>query len=146
VRKPVPELELLQAVERGGPEPSVEVGVAAAPAAPTEGEAADGAAVRREDAGDDVAAGHPPGDVVVAEVERGGAPEVAPPRGQGLRARAVAGGEVGDDGGECGVREAADEVGPGLRQLLLVPAPGAAAVASSLGRYPRFLGWTSRRH
>ena len=96
--------------------------------------------VRREDAGDDVAAGHPPGDVVVAEVERGGAPEVAPPRGQGLRARAVAGGEVGDDGGECGVREAADEVGPGLRQLLLVPAPGAAAAASSLGRYLGFFG------
>jgi len=144
VRKPVPELELLQAVERGGPEPSVEVRVAAAPAAPTEGEAADGAAVRREDAGDDVAAGHPPGDVVVAEVERGGAPEVAPPRGQGLRARAVAGGEEGD-GGECGVREAADEVGPGLRRLFLAPA-AAAASSSSLGRYPRFLGWTSRRH
>ena len=60
--------------------------------------------------------------------------------------RAVAGGEEGDDGGECGVREAADEVGPGLRRLFLVPAPGAAAAASSLGRYPRFLGWTSRRH
>lgn len=101
--------------------------------------------MRREDAGD-VATGHPPKNVVVAEAERGGAPEVAPPRGQGLRARAVVGGEEGDDGGECGVREAADEVGPGLRRLFLVPAPGAAAVASSHRRYPRFLGWTSRRH
>ena len=50
--------------------------------------------MRGEDPGDDgrdVAAG--PANVAVAEVERRDAPEVAPPRGQGLSPGAVIGGE-----------------------------------------------------
>ena len=105
--------------------------------------------MRGEDVGDDVrdvAAGAKPTNVAVAEVEWGGAPEVASPHGQGLRLGAVIGGEEGDDGAADIVREVADEVGAaGQAFRLLFMAPDASA---ALRRHPRFLGpgSTNRRH
>jgi hypothetical protein len=49
-------------------------------------------------------------EATAVEVERGGAPEVAPPAGEDLGARAVFGGEKGDDLTEEVVGEAADDV------------------------------------
>ena len=48
---------------------------------------------------------------VVVEVERGGAPEVAPPGGEDLRAGAFLGGQERDDVLEDAVRKVADTVG-----------------------------------
>jgi hypothetical protein len=57
------------------------------------------------------------------EVERGGAPEAAPPGGEDLGARAFLGGKERDDFSEDGVGEVADAVAfrSGQRRRLLVP-------------------------
>lgn len=50
------------------------------------------------------------GEVAAVEAERRGAPQVAPPGGERLRAGGVLDGEQGDDLAENGVREAADAI------------------------------------
>ena len=102
------DVELLEAVEGRGPEPGVEAGEREV----GDGEAAGGAPVRGEDAGDSglvgvlrAAAGR--------EVERRRAPERAPPGGERLRARAILGGEERDDVAEDLVGEKADQIGAG---------------------------------
>ena len=90
------EVELLEVVEGGGSEPAVQ----RRGAAHADGEAADGAPVRGEYAGDPAG-----GNALAAEVEaeRSGGPDVAPPGGEDLRAAAVLGGETRDDLAEDGV-------------------------------------------
>jgi len=61
-----------------------------------------------EDAGDDIDGAK----VTAVEVERGGAPEMAPPGGEDLGAGGILGGEERDDLTHNGVREAADSVDP----------------------------------
>lgn len=131
------ELELLEAIEDGGPKPAVEFGVAvAAETDGFEGEAADGAAVRGEDLGDGGdAVALLPGEVVVdGEVERGGPPDVAPSGGEnGCPRGALGAGEAGEDDAAEIDGELADEVEarilaaiPARRRLLrfrLVPLP-----------------------
>ena len=91
------ELEFLESVEGGGLEPAVQACDGVAPVAVVEvvlrdGEAAAGALMRGENARD-----YTFGDVVGAEgvigidVERSGAPDVAPAGGEHLRADAVVG-------------------------------------------------------
>lgn len=107
------EVELLEAVEGAGAEPAVQGhcgAVAELLVARGGGEAAGGARVRGEDAGH-LAEGDGMGwDGMEAEVqvEGSGAPHVAPPGGEDLRASAVLGGEAGDDVAEDGERKAAD--------------------------------------
>jgi len=67
-----------------------------------------GAPVGGEDAGDDIDGAK----VTAVEVERGGAPEMAPPGGEDLGAGGILGGEERDDLTHNGVREAADSVDP----------------------------------
>ena len=77
---------------------------------PIDFEAAAGARVGREDSGHEALV------VIVVvwgtkiEVDRGGAPDVAPPGGEDLDADGVGGEEAGDDLIEDGVREDADQV------------------------------------
>lgn len=103
-------------------------GLAAVEAGVGEAEEADGAGVGAEDAGDDAAAPvlvarpHPGAagpaagldgaapEGVVVEVERGGGPEAAPAGGEEGGLGGLAGRQVGVDGGEQTVRQAADEV------------------------------------
>jgi len=73
-----------------------------------EAKAATGALVGGEDAGDGI-----DGEGVAAvKVERGGAPEMAPPGGEDLGAGGILGGEARDDLTQNGVAEAADSVHP----------------------------------
>ena len=50
------------------------------------------------------------GEVAAVEAERRGAPQVAPPGGEGLRAGGILDGEEGDDLAENGVGESADAI------------------------------------
>jgi len=104
-------VELLEVAEGAGAEPAVQgrggAGAEVVIVARGRGEAAAGARVRGEDAGhltqrDGVGA--------EVQVERSGAPDVAPPGGEDLRAGAVLGGEAGDDVAEDGVGKVADAV------------------------------------
>jgi len=102
------DLELLEAVEGGRLQPAV-VELAVVVRTLELEAAAAGASVGREDAGHDAIV------VVVVcareiEVERGGAPDVAPPGGEDLDADGVGDGEAGDDLAEDAVREDADQV------------------------------------
>jgi hypothetical protein len=114
MRTAVVELKLLESVEGGGLEPAVQACDAEVPVEEVvlrDGEAAAGALMRGENARD-----YAFGDVVGAEgvigidVERSGAPDVAPAGGEHLRAGAVVGREKGDDVAKNAVREAADAV------------------------------------
>ena len=112
------ELELLESVEGGGLEPAVQACDGEAPVVEVvlrNGEAAAGTLMRGENArdydfGDVVGAEGVIGIDVQIDVERSGAPDVAPAGGQHLRAGAVVGREEGDDVAENAVREAADAV------------------------------------
>ena len=73
-----------------------------------EAKVAAGAPVGGEDAGDDIDGAK----VTAVEVERGGAPEMAPPGGEDLGAGGILGGEARDDLTQNGVAEAADSVDP----------------------------------
>jgi hypothetical protein len=110
-----------------GPEPGVSGGVSVSAEVVHGGaEATAGARVGGEDARQDSAEVIAiSADPVVVDVERGGAPEVAPPGGEDLRAGAFLGGEVRDDDAEDVVVEAADAVltAPtrrGKRRLLIL--------------------------
>lgn len=116
------ELELLKVVDGGGSEPGIH-GVAAAVGG--DAEAAAWARVGGEDGGDDAGDGYGEGvplvvaaegeEATVVEAERRGAPEMAPPLGEDLRAAGFPGGEASDDVAEDVVREVPDEVaGAGL--------------------------------
>jgi hypothetical protein len=84
------DLEFSEAVNGGGPEPAVELGGGVGPAAQVDGEAAAGAPVRVEDAGD-VAGGVALDPWLVdVEVERGGAPYRCRHREERIRVRAPA--------------------------------------------------------
>jgi hypothetical protein len=61
-----------------------------------------------EDAGDDIDGAK----VTAVKVERGGAPEMAPPSGEDLGAGGILGGEERDDLTQNGVGEEADSVDP----------------------------------
>jgi hypothetical protein len=112
------ELELLESVKGGRLEPAVQACDGEAPVVEVvlrDGEAAAGALMRGENAraydfGDVVGAEEVIGIDVQIDVERSGAPDVAPAGGQHLRAGAVVGREEGDDVAENAVREAADAV------------------------------------
>jgi hypothetical protein len=103
------QLKLVEVVEGGGPEPGF--GSVAVEMVHGRAEAAAGTLVDGEDARYDGVAG-----ILVewvrsaVDVERGGAPEAAPPGGKDLGARAFLGGEEGDDFPEDGVGEVADSV------------------------------------
>jgi hypothetical protein len=103
--------------EGRGVKPARRLGVetAVAGAAAEEVESAGGARVLGDYLGDGGGwdtggGGDAPGSDADLEVERRGAPEVAPPVGDDRRAAAVFGGEEGDDGAEDGVGEPADEI------------------------------------
>jgi hypothetical protein len=116
------ELKLVEVVEGGGSEPGV--GSVSAEMVHWCAEAAAGARVGGEDARyGDVERLRIEKQVTVVEVERGGAPEAAPPGGEDLGARAFLGGEEGDDFPEDGVGEVADAVAfcSGQRPRFLVP-------------------------
>jgi len=110
--KPAPtEVKLLEAVERRGAQPGVHSGGVVDDEVRRDAEAEAGAGVVGEDAGDGSDEGPVGvGELAAVEVERGGAPDVAPPGGEGLDAGGVPGGEEGDDFAEDGVGEAADVV------------------------------------
>lgn len=111
------DLELLEAIEGGRLEPTTKLGIEVAAEADAvtvvaKGEASSRARVCGKDLGDD-------GDAVVLlpreaavndKVERGGAPEVAPPWREKGCPHGTLDGEEGDDVAKDFVREAADEV------------------------------------
>lgn len=157
-RRPSPtgqamEPKILEAVEAGGAEPSVEGGGGGPVTSEVEvegdhvdEESAAGARVRGEDARDvGVGVADAEGAAAVGlelQVERSGEPYVAPPRGEGLRAAAVLGREEGDDVAEDAVGEAADAIGA----LFLQPSPLLGLVS---GHHPPHrtmpARWWSRR-
>jgi hypothetical protein len=98
------DLELLEAVEGGGPEPTVEDAIVEA--AIVDGEPVRvGPPVRGEDAGDGAQRGASC-RIGGLDVERsGGAPDGPPAGGEDLRAGVVLGGEEGDDVAEDTVGE-----------------------------------------
>ena len=105
------ELKLLKLVEGGGPEPGVHgccpvLEVIRGDAEPAAGPRVGGNDSRHH-------AGEPVllvGETTAVEVERRGAPDVAPPGREDLGAGAVLGAEEGDDLTEDGVGEVADAV------------------------------------
>ena len=127
------ENEVVDALGREDAEPVARERAAVArrrvPADVGEADAAEGARVRGEDAGDSVGDGAPVGaeaqgavvglvrvleEVGVVEDERRGGPDAAPARGERGGAGGVLDGEAGDDVGEQRVRQAADAVLVGL--------------------------------
>jgi hypothetical protein len=105
-----PDVELLQIVQSGGPEPGVDGGFRDVEVEGIDAEAAAGSRVEGEDVGDDADAGGDGRELAVVEVERGGAPEVAPAGREGLGAGAILDGEEGNDVAEVVVIEEADAV------------------------------------
>ena len=109
-------LKLLQFVQSGGPEPGVDGSFRGVEVARFDAEAAAGPRVGGKDVRDDGNAGidvrgqAAGGELTVVEIERGGAPEVAPPGREDLGAGAVLDGEEGDDVAEVIVVEVADAV------------------------------------
>lgn len=97
--------EILDALGGEKARPLGESALVAREPAAEEGDGAEGARVVGEDAGDGGA-----GEVGVADDERGGAPEMAPPGGKGGGAGGVLGGEAREDAPEEVVRENADTV------------------------------------
>jgi len=105
---PFPEIKLLEVVKRRGAEPDVHGGGTVLEKVRRDAEAAGGAPVRGEDAGDSAgegllvsvkllivaAVGHGlGGEVCAVEDERGGEPDVAPPGGEDLGTSSFLGGE-----------------------------------------------------
>ena len=86
-------INLLEVVEGGDSEPSIHNGGVVLQVLCGEAKAAAGAPVGGEDAGDDIDGAK----VTAVEVERGGAPEMAPPVGEDLGAGGILGGEERDD-------------------------------------------------
>lgn len=123
-----PELELLEAVHGGGPEPGVDRGCSVAEEAGGNAKAAAGARVDGNDIGinasKDVLVGVDGEEVLAVEVERRGAPDVAPPRLDDLGADGLLGGEERDDLAEDRVGEVADAVGSVSGRRLLVVGRG----------------------
>lgn len=112
----VRDMDHLEVVEGGRSDPLCQIGDAALAAEVAEAEAAAGASVLGEDLGD--AFPGTSGEAGVVEVEWGGAPEGAPPAGEGGGARGVLDREAGDDLGENVVGEEADKVRPFCFRLL----------------------------
>ena len=134
----------MEVVEGGGSEPGV---------GSVDGEVVDGRA--------EAAAGAPVGgenarygviealldeqERTVVKVERGGAPEVAPPGREDLGAGAVLGGEEGDDGAEDVIGEFADEIP--VADELAIPVPRPAPLGRGFRRLllplhaPRLASW-----
>lgn len=139
------EMDLLDPVEDGGPEPGVEGGVAvvAGGVGDTgevhEGQPASWAGVGGQDGGDargDAVPIAPAGtetELAVVEVERSGAPEGCPAGGNGPGADAGVGREQGDDGAEDLVRKGADVSDRGLRRHLRCDRSLLVGAAAALG-------------
>jgi hypothetical protein len=99
-----------------------------------------------EDAGDDIDGAK----VTAVKVERGGAPEMAPPSGEDLGAGGILGGEERDDLTQNGVGEEADSVDPifffstcSKRWILDVGFISSGSMSTGIRRTHR---WYQRRH
>jgi hypothetical protein len=118
------DLELPEAVEGAGPEPTVEGCRGRGQAAVVDGEAARaGPPVRGEDTGDGAQKGASCWIGGLDVEGSGGAPDGPPAGGEDLRAGAVLGGEEGDDVAEDAVGEVADAVADEILLLLLLLLP-----------------------